>query len=333
MKNYELVKEDTKQSGKKEEKHQYLISIGFDGDFNEGSCNEGYMLRGMRQTMKGYKAFNSKLQCKNNFQFEVGKEYEVEGTLVICVNGFHFCKTIADCFEYYPKKEETRICEIEALGEIVEDDNKSCTSKIKIIRELTKEEHQNGNIGLNNEGYSNIGLSNKGNSNEGDCNRGDSNKGDSNKGFSNEGDFNKGDYNKGDCNKGNGNVGDYNKGEFNIGDYNIGNSNKGCGNIGDYNIGDYCIGDYNKGNCNIGIKNKGDYQIGICNTNAPLIIFNKVSKMTYKELIDSGALRDIQNGYLSDVVRAIDTFDIDVWNEIFKKRGQGYESNIWSGLP
>lgn len=214
--------------------------------------------------MKGYKAFDKDLKCKD-MQYEIGKTYELSGNLKMCINGFHYCETIADCYKYYPTTSNTRICEIEATGDIEKEIDKYCTNKITIIRELDKVEHLNGNVGINNMGYANEGYGNKGN-------------------------HNKGDYNEGDCNKG---------------DSNKGNSNKG---------------DCNKGNYNIGIANVGEYQVGICCTNAPLMLFNKPSKHSLKELLESGVIDDLIRHILTDKVKALDTFDINVWNDLVKKQ-------------
>ena len=62
--------------------------------------------------MKGYKGFNSDLTCLD-FQYEVGKTYHQDGDLQVCSNGFHFCKNLTDCFEFYDKnarKRSTRVC-------------------------------------------------------------------------------------------------------------------------------------------------------------------------------------------------------------------------------
>ena len=40
--------------------------------------------------MKGYKFMESDMTCLG-FQYEVGKEYSLEGELRICESGFHFC--------------------------------------------------------------------------------------------------------------------------------------------------------------------------------------------------------------------------------------------------
>ena len=89
--------------------------------------------------MKGYKATNFDMSCRG-FQFELNKEYSVDGKLQICENGFHFCEDFNSINEYYSLIGHNRYFEIEALGEVITDGNKSCTNKIELIRELTNEE-------------------------------------------------------------------------------------------------------------------------------------------------------------------------------------------------
>ena len=89
--------------------------------------------------MKGYKAFEKDLTCRG-FQYEVGKEYEMDESPEPCERGFHFCETIANCYQFYPMAEDIRICEIEALGEIkTDDDVKFCTNKIRIVAEVSSD--------------------------------------------------------------------------------------------------------------------------------------------------------------------------------------------------
>lgn len=88
--------------------------------------------------MTGYKAFNNDLICMG-FQYEVGQIYEMDSEPVCCQNGFHFCKDLEECFKYY--NFGSRVCVVEALGDLDSDDNeKYCTNKIKIVRELSFEE-------------------------------------------------------------------------------------------------------------------------------------------------------------------------------------------------
>ena len=176
--------------------------------------------------MKGYKAFNNDLTCRG-MQYEVGKEYVFDGDPIPCRQGFHFCETIADCYEFYPMSDDTRICEVEATGEIAEDGIKRVTNVIKILAEITCDNLRKGNTGTSNSGYSNSGYSNSGNRNSGYWNSGDWNSGNSNSGDSNSGDSNSGDRNSGDRNSGDRNNGNRNSGYWNSGDWNSGNRNSG----------------------------------------------------------------------------------------------------------
>ena len=82
---------------------------------------------------KYYKGFNLDMTCRG-FQYEEGKEYEVDGAVVCCRNGFHACEDPLDCFNYYvPGQSVYR--EVEQSGEISkksDGDSKIASSKIKI---------------------------------------------------------------------------------------------------------------------------------------------------------------------------------------------------------
>lgn len=112
--------------------------------------------------MKGYKVFNNDWTCRN-FQYEVGKTYDMDATEIkLCGRGFHFCERIIDCFSYYDFDPKNKVAEVEALGAILTDGVKSCTNKIKIVRELTWHEVLD---------LVNIGKDCTGNRNSGDWNR------------------------------------------------------------------------------------------------------------------------------------------------------------------
>ena len=86
--------------------------------------------------MRGYKMMESDMTCKG-FQYEIGKEYSLKGELEICKNGFHFCKNPFNCLYYYGNiKGDKRLFLVEALGEVITEDNKSVTNKIKIVEEI-----------------------------------------------------------------------------------------------------------------------------------------------------------------------------------------------------
>ena len=211
--------------------------------------------------MKGYKAFNKDLTCRG-FQYEIGKEYVHKGNIVLCEEGFHFCKKIVDIQCYYNlNDEEIRLCEIEATGQVIEGDDKCVTDKIKIIRELTREEMYE----LGNEGNRNTGLGNTGNRNTGNGNTGD--------------------WNTGDWNTGHWNTGDWNTGHWNTGYWNTGHRNTGLGNTGNGNTGDWNTGDWNTGHWNKTNRSTGVF----CNKEPKMMMFNKNTDMTWEEWRDSEA--------------------------------------------
>ena len=167
------------------------------------------------------KGFDKDLKCIG-FQFEVGGAYDTgykKKELELCSETvFHFCDSLEKVHEYYDcSNEENRYCEIEVLGELIYDENKCGSNKIKILREITGEEldilkgHKNGNTGLFNTGFNNSGDENSGDANSGDANSGHFNSGNENSGCSNSGDANSGNFNSGDTNSGNNNSGDWNK--------------------------------------------------------------------------------------------------------------------------
>lgn len=86
-----------------------------------------------------YKGFNKQLACRG-FQFEIGKTYVKEEPPVLCSKGFHFCYDLQDVFSYYVLNDSNRFCEVEILGEVVTGADKAATNKIRIIRELKREE-------------------------------------------------------------------------------------------------------------------------------------------------------------------------------------------------
>ena len=212
--------------------------------------------------MEGYKAFDKNLKCRG-MQYEIGKEYELGETPIPCQRGYHFCKTVADCYNFYDRTEETRICKVEAFGEIQTDDEiKYCTDKIRILEEVedprkasNTSESSSGycNSGDRNSGDMNSGYRNSGYRNSGDRNSGDMNSGDMNSGYMNSGDRNSGYMNSGDRNSGYRNSGDRNSGDMNSGDRNSGYRNSGDRNSGDMNSGDMNSGDWNSGDWNSGI--------------------------------------------------------------------------------
>ena len=217
-------------------------------------------------SIKGYKVFNPDWTCRG-FQYEVGKTYKHEGDIGLCKAGFHFCQKIADCFNYYDFNSNNKVAEVEAVGLVETENDKSVTDEIKIVREISWIEM----LTMANEGKNCTGLRNTG-----DCNTGDRNTGNCNTGDRNTGDRNTGDCNTGDRNTGNWNTGNCNTGDCNTGDRNTGDCNTGNRNTGDCNTGDCNTGSRNTGDCNTGNWNKTNFSTGFFNTETqPIYAFNK----------------------------------------------------------
>ena len=86
--------------------------------------------------MKSYKGFDKNLKCRD-FQYEIGKEYEMDGEIKMCSRGFHACESPFEVFDHYSMI-GSRFCEVEQDGNISKADRgtKICSSKIKIKSEL-----------------------------------------------------------------------------------------------------------------------------------------------------------------------------------------------------
>lgn len=138
------------------------------------------------KAVKGYKVFNPDWTCKGK-QYTCPGKFEEDVTLSVCNKGMHFCKKAADCFNYYSFDPNNKAAEVIAYGDIVEENNKCCTNKLEIVREIPWAEllelvnTVNGCTGLGNSGDCNSGNYNSGSCNSGSCNSGDCNSGDWNK--------------------------------------------------------------------------------------------------------------------------------------------------------
>ena len=88
------------------------------------------------KVIKSYKGFDKNMQCRG-FQYEVGKEYEMDGEIKCCNRGFHACKYPLEVWDYYDML-NSRFAEVEQSGKIDEEEKstKVCSSHIKIKAEL-----------------------------------------------------------------------------------------------------------------------------------------------------------------------------------------------------
>ena len=89
-----------------------------------------------KKVITSYKAFDKNMQCRG-FQYEVGKEYEMDGEIECCNRGFHACKSPLEVWDYYDML-DSRYAEVEQSGKIDAEENstKVCSSHIKIKAEL-----------------------------------------------------------------------------------------------------------------------------------------------------------------------------------------------------
>ena len=83
-----------------------------------------------------YKGFDENMQCRG-LQYEVGKEYKMDGNIKCCERGFHACKSPMEVWDYYDML-NSRYAEVEQSGKIEKEENstKVCSSRIKIKAEL-----------------------------------------------------------------------------------------------------------------------------------------------------------------------------------------------------
>ena len=90
----------------------------------------------MNKPIKSYKAFDENMRCRG-FQYEVGKEYDMNGDIQCCKRGFHACESPMELWDYYDML-TSRFAEVEQSGKISTeaDSTKICSSHIKIKAEL-----------------------------------------------------------------------------------------------------------------------------------------------------------------------------------------------------
>ena len=89
-----------------------------------------------KNVIKSYKGFDKDMKCRD-FQYEVGKEYDMDGEIKCCNRGFHACKFPLEVWDYYDML-NSRFAEVEQSGKIDEEEKstKVCSSHIKIKAEL-----------------------------------------------------------------------------------------------------------------------------------------------------------------------------------------------------
>ena len=89
--------------------------------------------------MKVYKATRN-MKCKS-ITYETGKTYTFNGKLIMCKQGFHFCKKSIDVLQWYSYNKDFMLLEIDVTGNIIDDIDKSLTDQFTVTRIIPKEEY------------------------------------------------------------------------------------------------------------------------------------------------------------------------------------------------
>ena len=91
----------------------------------------------MEDKVISYKGMDSKMQCRG-MQYEVGKEFSVDGDIECCGNGLHACERPLDVLGYYAPGTCARYFRVEQSGEMARDDNDSkvASSKMRVDAEI-----------------------------------------------------------------------------------------------------------------------------------------------------------------------------------------------------
>ena len=93
----------------------------------------------MGKTIKGYKGFNKDMTCRGK-RYKENTTYEEDGTEICEAGMMHFCENPYDVLDYYPLVNEdgdiSDFAEVEAVGEVKKDRNKSATNKLHIGAKL-----------------------------------------------------------------------------------------------------------------------------------------------------------------------------------------------------
>ena len=91
----------------------------------------------MEDKIISYKGMDSKMQCRG-MQYEVGKEFSVNGDIECCGNGLHACERPLDVFGYYAPGTGARYFRVEQSGEMARDasDSKVASRKMRVDAEI-----------------------------------------------------------------------------------------------------------------------------------------------------------------------------------------------------
>ena len=91
-----------------------------------------------KEVITSYKGFNNDLSCFD-LQYEVGKEYSIDGIIDINEIGFHACENPLNVLDHYGFMFDNRYCVVEQYGKVEKDDKCGdviVSSNIRIKEEI-----------------------------------------------------------------------------------------------------------------------------------------------------------------------------------------------------
>lgn len=111
----------------------------------KASADEQRLVRGFieapQDDHRGFKLVNASLQSLKNFQFTVGEIAHVDGPLIMCKNGLHFCFRAIDCYRYSGAiKLPYRYLQVVPTSAVHVDGDKAVALELLVERELTSKE-------------------------------------------------------------------------------------------------------------------------------------------------------------------------------------------------
>lgn len=111
------------------------------GDLNYVFKSFFSLKRGVIKMIEGYKAFDNNFKCLDK-QYEPNKTFVENEDIVLCKRGMHFCENPLDIFRYKnvvcirTRSALLRFAKVQAIGEVIGDENKICTNVLKIKDEI-----------------------------------------------------------------------------------------------------------------------------------------------------------------------------------------------------
>lgn len=95
--------------------------------------------------VEGYKGMDKNMQCRDGFQYEIGKRYDMpeDVEVEVCQAGFHFCRHLGHVYQFYALGGGNRFFKVRGLVKSEDDRifaDKLAAKSIEIIAELTRDE-------------------------------------------------------------------------------------------------------------------------------------------------------------------------------------------------